>query len=966
MLLALAAFTLAAVQDEKVLFDYESPRQAFENADRLQFVPDHATQGKLAGKVRLDKPFAPNIFFFGGSNLARQWGNYDRFVIDVFVEGGPVTVAGFILDKEGKDWWKRHNYEFRLRPGQRRLTFPLGLLPRSNGHGSLDASTIDMVAMQFSGDDPASPPTLYLDNARLVKGSGEIPVAGLRKFDFGPANSAVMPGFAKVTSATAYDRSAGFGWLPGGQFSRDFDMNEMLGRHRPPDDLCRDFCMPLRATFAVDLPDGKYGAWLMMGPPGNGYGPYFQHRIVSANGTRVVDQSFDLKSFRAHEFQFQDEEDLPGDDLWEKYIRRLFVPRRFDVEVRGGQLKLDFDAQFSPWCAMVNGLVVWPKSSDADAERWLAALDAARKEQYELYHAEKSPPAAAYAATDAEKSRGFVPLVHAVDREIGVSSIPTAPETARKELEAAGAPGETVNACLALLPLKDCGSVTSATCTLPNSRVRVARYKAINHTASYSIEPKYLDDVGLAPVPVRPGATRSFWVTIAIPPDAAGGEHVGELTLKGDRIQVTMPVRLRVWPLRLEEVPIPMGMFLMGPPGASSAFDATGDAIWKGWKELLEDARSHGLTSVDPMLSLPLVRIANGAAEVDFRAADRFMELARAAGFTQELNGYGLSTGIRLKIGPNFDYDAEARRFGAATYAEAVKAYFDAVRSHAREKNWLPIAFCSDDEYLIHPGGDPAKLAAHHRLLQENAPGFRFVAFDSAMLGGPDPAPREKMLADIDTWGAGLHGPRDSEVVRTAGRRLWLYNTGLNRFTFGTYMAYARQAHGVQGFFQWVYNGGGTYGDFYLASHNESHYGVTFPSTRGLRSTPTWERIRAGCNDHRYLETARCAIEQGKGGAEAAALRKTIDDQFARLRFGKPDADAIAGDGKAENPMSPEAMDAFRRTLAEGILRIGARSRPGPYGFSSSAPLGPVGSLELLEQERDELRPLGGVGLLPD
>jgi hypothetical protein len=183
------------------------------------------------------------------------------------------------------------------------------------------------------------------------------------------------------------------------------------------------------------------------------------------------------------------------------------------------------------------------------------------------------------------------------------------------------------------------------------------------------------------------------------------------------------------------------------------------------------------------------------------------------------------------------------------------------------------------------------------------------------------------MLADVDTWGAGLHGPREAELLRAAGRRLWLYNTGLNRFTFGSYLFFARQNYGVKGFFQWVYNGGGTYSDFYLASHNESHYGVTYPSTRGLRSTPTWERILAGCNDHRYLETARRAIEQGKGRPEAAALQKTIEGLFTQLHFGKPDADAIAGDGKAENPMSPEAMDSFRRSLAEGILKVQGAKR---------------------------------------
>src|SRR5579864_6198595 len=472
---ALVLFACQSAAQETVLFDYESPNQAFENADKLQYVPEHSTQGKLAGKIRLDRPFTPNIFFFGGSNQAGKWGQYDRFVIDVFVEGGPVTASGFIVDKEGRDWWKRHNYEFRLRAGAGRLAFSLGSLPRSNGQGNVDVATISMIAMQFASDDPAAPSTIYLDNARLVKGTNEVQVAGIKKFAFGPSNSAVMPGFTKVTSATAYDPSQGFGWLPGGQFSRDFDMNEMLGRHRPTDDLCRHFSMPLRATFAVDLPDGRYSVWLMMGPPGNGFGPYFHHRTVSANGTVVVDHSFDQKSFRAHEFEFQDEEDLPGDRLWEKYIRKLFVPERFDAVVSGRQLKLDFNAYGSPWCAMVNGLALWPKASDPAADRWLSGLEEARREQFDLYHAEKLPPAPSpFPASETEKAQGFVTFVHTPDREVAVNAVPTAAEARRGLLEAAGSPGETVSACLGILPLKDVGVLTGGTLTLRNPATSAA------------------------------------------------------------------------------------------------------------------------------------------------------------------------------------------------------------------------------------------------------------------------------------------------------------------------------------------------------------------------------------------------------------------------------------------------------------------------------------------------------------
>ena len=101
-------------------------------------------------------------------------------------------------------------------------------------------------------------------------------------------------------------------------------------------------------------------------------------------------------------------------------------------------------------------------------------------------------------------------------------------------------------------------------------------------------------------------------------------------------------------------------------------------------------------------------------------------------------------------------------------------------------------------------------------------------------------------------------------------------------------------------------------------SHREANYGVLYPSDHGLRTTPTWERIRAGCNDHRYLQTAWELI------AAAKALEAEIEKTFSKLRFGKERVDPAGGEGKAGNPMQPEQMEAFRKALAEGIMKLQA------------------------------------------
>jgi len=1079
---------------EVLLFDFETDAGRFENAKKLQYVAEHATQGQKAGKATLDKPFDANFGFWGNSNMAGKWAEFDQFVIDVFVEGGPVKCFGFVVSDNQMDWWKRYNYEFKLPPGKRRLAFSLGAFVKQGGQKPLDLAKLSFFAIRFASDKAGAAPTIYLDNARLVKGTGsfevkvlygfegadagkhvledwppefkgkskmaavaehategtkalrlesrapagnvafsgfeadwsrydtlamdvfsaadkpikvsgwikpdsmatdwwkrhnyervlrpgfnsvkisvggltnpgnkrinvsnivafniavdratifidnvrlvkgieEIAVKGIRKFDFGPANSATMPGFTAASKSTGYSKVKGYGWMPGAQLGRDFDIMEMLGRHRPPDDLCRDFCQPTRATFAVDLPNGDYRVWVMLGPPGNGWGQWFKRRTVKAEGRTVVDEQYTAESFKKFEFQFEDAEDLPGDDLWTKYIDKLFRPSEFDVTVADGQLSLELDAQGRWWCTHLNGLVIYPKSEAAAGAKWLAGLSERRKEQYDSLHVEDVPAAPApYAGvTPADTARGYVRFVHSPDRDIQVNSAPTAAEV-KAALDLAATPGEYEAGCVGVWPLADCGRMKVTVsdlagpggASIPASAVQalVLRYKALNHDAIYTITPKYMDAVPPAGVGVRKGVTRSFWLVVHVPAGAGPGRYSGKVILTPEKGKAdTVGLSLTVWPIELVEPDFPMGMFMMGPFVNYYHLSGGDDLYWREWKTVLDDARAHGMTSVDPLVDIPMKGAAGGKARVDFSKMDRFMELARGAGFKQELNGYGIGTGFRYRN--CHQSDAEAKKFGLAKFADLVRVYFDAVREHSKRKNWLPICFCTDDEYIVHPGSTPEKLAELHRVMQDNAPGFRFVAFDSTR--GQSPA-QAKMLADIDTWGAGIHTPWVSETVRKAKRRLWLYNTGMNRFTFGAYMFFARKKHDVKGFFQWVYPGVGTYTPHYLASHREAHYGVVYPSTRGLRTTVTWERLRAGCDDHRYLETATRLIAKakrsGRGAREAKALEATIGGTIDRLQFGKGRADAFDGVGRAENPLTPESMERFRRAVAEGTIAL--------------------------------------------
>ncbi|MBA3846416.1 MAG: hypothetical protein H0X45_07210, partial [Planctomycetes bacterium] len=563
---------------------------------------DHATDARTA--LRLESRGPAGYVRFAGFD--GDWSDFDALVIDVFNhQSAPVAISGWIRANDpAAGWWDRHNWERILRPGMNSVRLALGGMATGNGGPAIDVAHIVGFNLCVANA------TIDIDHVRLVQGVEEVAVDGLRRFDFGPADSAIMPGFTKATREDAFDAARGWGWQPRGQFARDFDVMEMLGRHRPIDDLCRDFSMPLAATFSVAVPDGDYVVWLMLAPPGAGWGQTFRQRTVLAEGSVVVDHRFDAASFREHEYRFEDSEDLPGDDLWTRYIQPLFKAEIFSVTVSDGRLDLAFDAHDEWWAHQLNGLALWPKSADDAGRRWIDGVDAQRKEQWQSMHVEKlAATPAPYTPTAAETKRGYARFVHSTERELHTTSVPTAAEVAVTAVTMRAAPGQRESACIGVHALRP-GTINVASgeltgpggATIPASAIdtRVVRYKSLNYTATYTPMAKFLDAVPAAGVELRPGVLRSFWFTLRLPDDAKPGDYRGRIRLTIDGANDDVDLLVSVLPITLDEAAMPLGIFNTGPMIDAAAFDTDSERYWASVKEMCEDAREHGLTSLDP------------------------------------------------------------------------------------------------------------------------------------------------------------------------------------------------------------------------------------------------------------------------------------------------------------------------------------------------------------------------------
>ena len=360
----------------------------------------------------------------------------------------------------------------------------------------------------------AKPRVLFVDNLRL-EGSGLPKVAGLRAFDFGPAGSIVYPGFEGCTDKMLYSDERGFGWIA----------PEHASVWWIPDGLGSDGVMGKQ--FKVKLPNGGYQVQFVM----DGWGlyhmlPFYSWRKVSINGRSAIDEKqtgeeFFAKQYLAHE----DEEDLPGQDLWKKFVEPRQKVYAFDVEVKDGVLTLDLDSDQS-WGRMLVHMVVFPKDQFLAADKWVRALEAKRHAAFnELVVVNVPKPAGAEPkATEAENKAGYIAFNGHPEEDMAFNARPDGKAAEKITMEAAG--GERVNAVLGLYPLKEIRGVNMTVSDLKNAEGKTISADAVTvrKLRNYlkrgggmmgTIRPYILQD--FKGLDLAPGVTRGIWLTVMVP-----------------------------------------------------------------------------------------------------------------------------------------------------------------------------------------------------------------------------------------------------------------------------------------------------------------------------------------------------------------------------------------------------------------------------------------------------------------
>ncbi len=878
-----------------VSFEKHSPFEGGKVVDQT------ATGGTKA--LRLDQGYAVWA-------APQDWSGYDYFKADVFAEGDrPVNLYIEMRDQQTRDYWTRVNYGTLVPPGRSTLVLPIDQLyvgEKGRPGRKLVANAINFLAL-ILGDKPAGP--VYFDNLRLERDE-ETPKMlfdGLYAFDFQPASGPVMPGFTRIDPSTIYSKGRGYG-LKDAQIWRSFDVLQ-------PDPLYQDFLCIEKGGLAVDLPDGKYHVFVNLDNPSGFWGEYqvYRSRAVLAQGKVVAEDRMTLESLKKKYFRFWDVEDSPADNTFDKYQKAYYREKEFDVDVSGGQLKLDFRGE--NFACSVSAVVIYPAAKAAQGRRFLDYVVRQRRFFFDNYFHRilHKPTGDPVQPTPEETRRGYIVFTRDTMQDVFYNDTPL-----RKEIDAPvqgfGFAGQIEPLNVAIYPLQDLGTVRASIgdltgpATIPAGKVSVGyvsnRVSRVAMDGSvYTIEPRYVMPRDW--IDVRQGVSRRFWLTVHVPDDAPPGVYRGQIRLAGQHGQpAAVPVAFRVFRGKLDPVDIPVGPWdhrihlpWLGDDPATQAWNNTLE------RRSMEKLHEYGFTTFS---GLPIVRylgFKDGKPQFDFSEGDRQMALARQCGFTMPVVTYCETPGLNLYYR---DEDA-MRAAGFSDYSRFLRAVFGAIQQHADAKHWLPVYWNLGDE----PTGDDLRRAA------ENAEAYRaafpsgppwFTAATSASSSGPDDGhlrfAKALHVADLNE--------HDEETVRRlhAAHSDWAFYNGGNRWTYGVYLYKAAKQFGLKFRLNWHWNA--TAGDpYYALDCREDDYAWcnTNPDGELIPSLYFEREMRGGLDDYRYLLTLSRLAAAKRDAAAQSLIQKRMDS----FHLGQRDHDAL---------FPPSDWRDFRLKMATAIERL--------------------------------------------
>ena len=187
-----------------------------------------------------------------------------------------------------------------------------------------------------------------------------------------------MPGFTRVDPSTVYSDGRGYG-LKDAQIWRASDVLQ-------PDPLYENFiCHHAAAASPSICPTGGIMCSSTSTiPRASGANiRYYRQRTILAQGEPVVEESMTFDSLKNKYFRYWNTEDLPTRQHVRQISAAYYQEKEFDVDVKNGQLKLDFRGD--GYACSVSAVVIYPVEKAEQGRQFLDSVVEKRRFFFDNY-----------------------------------------------------------------------------------------------------------------------------------------------------------------------------------------------------------------------------------------------------------------------------------------------------------------------------------------------------------------------------------------------------------------------------------------------------------------------------------------------------------------------------------------------------------------------------------------------------
>jgi hypothetical protein len=742
-------------------------------------------------------------------------------------------------------------------------------------------------------------------------------------YDFGTRDSEVWPGFERVTPAEVFAPTKRFGWQTGERLTA-FDCPHAVSADKQAEQTELSPLWTNAITEGAIVGDHD-NTFFIGANPGE-----YQVYVVCGAGKRFSAQFFDFTvRVGNQEERVQVEEGCQ------------FRCLRFKATVGQEPLTVAFRPR-SKWIA--NAIMAWPvadtnrveKTIIAPFEEWTYRLPpdvwAKWKQEPDLAGSES-------AATNVDIPSLFSPKDR--ERGFGVFSrpyleciyphTPPQPKDVNPELRLFASPGEYEPANFIVYPFKNLSGVRVSASDLGPVATRdidIRRVRCLWARLNYKSQYKYrvVPDVleHFTALDLAAGENARFWLTVHVPEDAKPGEYAGSVRFQCEAGEATIPVRLRVLPIRLREDPEKIYAIYYDHP-CDRMFNTPDDVSREYFRRRAElehqDLVAHGIRNI--VLSAGVSPTdTEGKFEFHWDLLAAKLELWKKYQFRGPIVMGVDARGIYAK----YMHEMPGAHLRSVkdppdAFGRELTAMVRAIEDERRKRDW--------PEFLYYPIDEPSASGASVKFMAKVLQACKAAEVRTYLTADPTRGHFAPLKPYVDVWCTQPFSPDRETVLADSKARsveYWCYPNHVNGENDHTPVAGARMTYGF-GFWRsgfralipWIYSA-----DIGDPLNYLDEYTMDFLNRHEPDGTPMpvvlWEAYREGYDDYRYVYTLEQLIAEAKKSPRKSVRQaaETAEHELEQVW----DAIRVQPKYKYDGLWAFDEFDGYRWKVAQQIVQL--------------------------------------------